>query len=114
MGIPIIRGRAFLEADTQSSQPVAIINETLASRWWPGGNPIGDRILVGRFQGALVTKVAAPPREIVGVVGDVKIWLDQPDKPTIYIPVAQTEPSASTAWVVRADLPMDLATALGR
>lgn len=112
MRIPVVRGRAFLETDIQASQPVAIINERLARQWWPGGNPIGDRIVVGRFKGVLVTKTALPPREIIGVVGDVKIWLDYPDKPTIYIPVAQTEPSASTAWVVRAPLGVDLATAL--
>jgi len=54
--IPLLKGRYFNERDTALSAPVAIINEAMARRFWPGEDPIGKRI----------------PEEIVGIVGDVK------------------------------------------
>jgi putative ABC transport system permease protein len=44
-------GRSFVDNDATTSLPVVIINETVARRWWPQTNPIGDRITIGRFQG---------------------------------------------------------------
>lgn len=65
MGIPLLKGRDFTEGDTGNSK-VAIINETLAHRFFPGEDPVGKRI-------NLVDPPAAPVwREIVGVAGDVR------------------------------------------
>ena len=44
MGIPILRGRAFTEADRLGSERVAIVNESIANRYWPGEDPIGKRL----------------------------------------------------------------------
>jgi putative ABC transport system permease protein len=107
MRIPVIRGRAFLETDSQSSPPVAVVNETLAQRWWPEGNPIGEHIVVGRFKEQRFP-FEEPPREIVGVVGDVKgARLEWPAPPTLYVPAAQRI-TRWTNWVIRTQARMDL------
>ena len=64
MGIPLKRGRVFDRRDTKDSLPVALINETMARRFWPGENPIGKRISWG--------EVKDPWMTIMGVVADVK------------------------------------------
>jgi putative ABC transport system permease protein len=106
MGIPLIAGRFFNDADTAASQPVAIIDETLAKRFWPQGGAIGGRV---------ITDANEKVEEIVGVVGKVKPdKLDGDDWPTIYMPHSQKhdqtmilvvrtagEPMAATQAVVR-------------
>jgi predicted permease len=44
LGVPIVRGRFFTDQDTKDTAPVVIINETMAHRYWPGGDPIGKGI----------------------------------------------------------------------
>jgi putative ABC transport system permease protein len=63
MQIPLLRGREFTPQDNESAPKVAIINETLARRYWPQGNAIGQSLLLPREKESL---------EIVGIVGDVK------------------------------------------
>jgi putative ABC transport system permease protein len=65
MGIPLIQGRAFTDADSLHAPPVLIINETLAHRVFPHGDALGKRM---RFSNVY----PRVPREIVGVVGAVK------------------------------------------
>ncbi len=79
----VVRGREFTERDTRDSLPVAVINETMARRLWPGDDPVGKRVIV--------TIVADdPPREIVGVVGDTpaSMW-DRTPSMTLYVPHQQ-------------------------
>jgi predicted permease len=77
--VPVFAGRAFLSADTPISRPVAVVNETLARRLWPGRSPVGERLWQGATQ-----------REIVGVVRDVKVRsLGEDPQPQIYVPLAQ-------------------------
>jgi putative ABC transport system permease protein len=64
LGIPLLQGRDFNEHDTAGSPPVAVINSALARRIFRGENPLGQKILVWRDE--------KTPREIVGVVGDLK------------------------------------------
>jgi putative ABC transport system permease protein len=95
MGIPLLRGRVFTEHDTKNSTRVAIINETMAQRYFPDEDPIGKRIHV--------TMGPETWREIVGIVGDVKQHgLDQATPPQSYEPFAQ-EPSSFITLVVRSD-----------
>ena len=104
MHIPVLHGREFRETDTASSTPVVIVGETVARAWWKGKSPIGDRLVVGEYNGRQFPEVLEPPREVIGVVGDVKnLGLQETEPTTIYVPASQLfRPSNSTAWVVRA------------
>jgi putative ABC transport system permease protein len=85
MRIPLLRGRYFNEADGEKHSGVTIINETMARRFFPGQDPLGNHLAL-----------SGPPdeREIVGVVADVKHnGLDTEVKPESYIPYYQTSPS---------------------
>jgi putative ABC transport system permease protein len=85
MGIPLRRGRHFNEQDHEKAVLVAIINETMARRFWPDEDPLGKRIKLGGPQRPY------PWMSIVGVVGDVKHdGLDTPVGPEMYMPYAQT------------------------
>ena len=84
LGIPLLRGRDFDAGDRPGSPPVAIISNTMARRYFPGENPIGQRLKHGG------PHQDNPFREIVGVVGDVKYsGLDQPDEAVYYEPAAE-------------------------
>ena len=105
--VPLRRGRFFTERDTASAAGVAVISEAMAKRYWANGNPIGQRITIDRYLGP---DFAAPPREIVGVVGDVRdLGINQEPLPLIYVPQAQV-PNGMTSidtrvlpitWAVR-------------
>jgi putative ABC transport system permease protein len=106
--IPIVRGRAFTELDNGASAPVALINETMAKRIWPKGDPLNDRIWVGK--GVMKELEAETPRQIIGIVGDVRDGaLNRDPQPTMYIPNAQVPDALNAlnvritplAWVVR-------------
>jgi putative ABC transport system permease protein len=105
MGIRLVKGRAFNSADTADSPPVAVINETLARRIWPGENPIGKRFKQGypENQGTW--------REVVGVVADVKVNSVESDTPMhAYLLLAQ-DPWSNFSIVVRtAGDPLQMAT----
>jgi len=112
MSIPVRRGRAFLDSDSESSPPVILVNETLARTWWPGGEPLHDRVVIGRYKGK---DFGSPTtREVVGIVADTKGgFLKEPPKPTVYVPAAQS-PSNSVSWVIHGDLSSGLAAELRR
>jgi putative ABC transport system permease protein len=82
MRIPVKTGRPFTDRDTAESPPVVIVNENIARLVFAGEDPIGKRIIVWRDEKF--------PREIVGVVGDVKSReLDEETGPQMYVPYAQ-------------------------
>jgi putative ABC transport system permease protein len=114
MHIPILRGRGFAETDTASSTPVVMVSETVAHAWWKDKSPIGDRLVVGEYDGRQFPEVLEPPREVVGVVADVKnLAIDEREPTTIYVPASQLfRPPDSTAWVVRAGSNLALGAAL--
>ena len=86
--IPLHSGRFFSSNDFAGSTPVAIINETMARRWWPGASAIGHYIQVDKQLGPQFADV---PRRIVGVVGDIhEKGLDIPPPTTVYVPISQT------------------------
>ena len=102
MGIPLVRGRAFTPEDREGRPRVVIVSEAMAGRYWPGEDPIGQRLT---FNSGIPTRGAAEvggpgSREVVGVVGDVKhLGLDEDDVPMFYTPQAQ-QPSYHTMTVV--------------
>jgi putative ABC transport system permease protein len=75
MQIPLLRGRFFATSEGEQSQPVAIINQTLAEQYWPNENPIGKEIRVHLQQSKAVPwrpSVGDSWITIVGIVGDVQ------------------------------------------
>lgn len=111
MGIPLVAGRGFADSDTGPAAPVIVVNQTLARRFWPEGNPLGGRLAIDTGGRTAV---------IVGVVGDVKPErMEGEDWPTIYNPYAQV-PAPTLTLVVRignartGGAPMALASAVER
>ena len=114
MGIAMRRGRGFQSTDTASSPPVILVNEAVARQWWPDGDPLGERVVIGRFQGR---DFGTPtPRIVVGVVADTKgEFLKSPPRPTVYLPASQlTDARGSMTWVLRGRLPAGFAAQLRR
>jgi predicted permease len=84
------KGRLFDALDRHGSAPVAVINETAARRFWPGKDPVGEFVTLGR---ALPDFTDPVPREIIGVVGDVREGgLHAEVPPIIYVPLGQVTP----------------------
>ncbi len=97
--IPTVRGRAFTERDAAGSAPVVMINQALAQRFWPKGDPVGERILIGK--GVMSELESEVPREIIGIAADVRDGaLNRDPQPAMYIPNAQV-PDALNALNVR-------------
>jgi putative ABC transport system permease protein len=96
--IPLSRGRFFDERDTAQAAPVIIVNETFARRYFPGTEALGQHITI---EGERGDKELPPPREIVGIVGDVRHeGLDTESGPEYYVPYTQA-PEAFMSLVVR-------------
>jgi len=93
--VPLRRGRLLSEQDGRDAPPVAVVSEEMAHQNWPGQDPLGKHIRMGR------PAAAEPWRTIVGIVGDVRPNpIDHSPAPTVYLPLAQ-EPELSSAFVVR-------------
>jgi predicted permease len=98
MRIPLHRGRLFSEADSPSNPNVAIVSEALARRYFPHQDPLGRQMKFGFPPNSDV------PREIVGVVGDVRdVALSKKPGPMMYVPFAQA-PLYGGEIVVRSSL----------
>jgi putative ABC transport system permease protein len=82
LGIPLLKGRWFTAQDDQNTLPVVIINQAMASRFWPDQDPLGKHIRFGEAND--------PAYAIVGVVGDIKhMGLDADEGAVMYQPHAQ-------------------------
>jgi predicted permease len=118
LGIPLRRGRWFDERDSGTGRWALVINEAMAKKYWPNENPLGATVTIGKGMGA--PEFDDRPRELVGVVGDVReSGVDRDPPPVMYIPIGQ-EPNGLVAlgnrvlpssWAVRA---MGDPAALGR
>jgi len=101
LGIPLLQGRDFDEHDSQNSQHVVIVSQSLAHHYWPAGDAIGRRLKPGFSNDAWCT--------VVGVVGDTKQYsLDEAPAPSMYLPYAQAPAQflmEDIALVVRTALP---------
>jgi len=108
LGVPIVMGREFTDADATSPLRPIIINRTLAKRYFPGQNPIGKRLQTGE------PRPEPPDETIIGVVGDVKYsGLDAEPVPQaykLYSTSGWTDFSRSMFVVLRTD--SDPATAI--
>ncbi|HEU5453172.1 MAG TPA: ABC transporter permease [Terriglobales bacterium] len=85
--IALLRGRLFTQRDDGGAQGVVIINKTMADKFWPNADPVGQLLSIGKGVGP---EFAEPPRLIVGVVADVKdTGLNRDPGNIMYIPVSQ-------------------------
>ncbi|HEY1807152.1 MAG TPA: ABC transporter permease [Acidobacteriaceae bacterium] len=86
MGMTLLGGRYFTDADNPQGEPVTIVNHELASRYWPGDNPLGKRLRLG------TSGMKTPWMKVVGEVSDAKD--SSPDRiaqAQFYVPVVQWE-----------------------
>ena len=106
--LPVIEGRAFTDADGTGASAVAMVNQAMARRYWPGRSPLGARLRRG-------DDPSGQWRTVVGVVGDIRNDdADQPPLPYLYVPHAQ-QPARTMALTLRtAGDPVALAEALRR
>ncbi len=111
MHIPLLRGRDFTEADRASSPPTTIVSESLAEGYWPGENPVGKLIRLGKL-GHRTPSLPEPARwhTVVGVVSDVRHEdLSEQGRMGIYLPLAQENTVAMTMVAKTDGDPLDLA-----
>jgi putative ABC transport system permease protein len=86
MGVPLLAGRFFSEQDTLGQAPVMIINQTMAKRYWPDQNPLGERVALG----SSLNDGSRAVFDIVGVVGDLHdTTLDLDPQPCMYVSYRQ-------------------------
>jgi putative ABC transport system permease protein len=102
MGIPLIKGRLFSESDQLNTPRVFLINQTMARRFWPDQDPIGEQIKTEATDGA--------PGVVIGVVGDAKHYLlEEESRPQMYEAYSQSPGIFSTVVVRTTVEPMSLA-----
>jgi len=107
LGIPLLEGRTFSDADTASAPPAVIINRAMAAKYWPNQNPLGQRLKIGSFSNS------EPWKTIVGVVGDLRQHsLSKAPEPMFYVPYAQDPWTFMTIAVRTGSPPASAATAL--
>jgi putative ABC transport system permease protein len=104
--IPLVSGRAFTQQDTEQTPKVVIVNETMARKLWPGESPVGRHITIWRDEKF--------PREIVGVVGDIKPSLDTEAGSQMYVPFAQDSNWSGMSLVIRSSGDPTTTTAAAR
>ena len=92
MRVPLLTGRDLTDADVAGRTPIVLISESMAKRFWPNENPLGKHLTMTFYPGVA--------REIVGVVGDVKLDSLDETRPTetIYWPLNQVFATPSEPW----------------
>ena len=81
LNVPLLNGRNFTDADDAKAQPVTIVSESFAHKYWPGEDAIGKYITILRDP--------AVPRRVVGIVADVRSSVDEDLLPTMYVSYKQ-------------------------
>jgi len=83
LGIPLLRGRLFSDADNENAPQVAVVNQAFARAWWPGADAVGKRLKVGRRGKDWIT--------VIGVIADARTEsLANPGVPQIYMSLYQS------------------------
>ena len=106
LGTPLLRGRSFSTGDRPDTQRVAIINDAMARRSWPGQDPVGRRFTLGP------RLPDSPWFTVVGVVGDMRRQgLERDALPQIFVSMAQNPPSRNVGLFIRtsSDDPLSMA-----
>ena len=92
MHIPTLRGRGLSDTDVAGRPAVVLVSESMARQFWPGEDPVGKRLTLTFYPDAI--------REVVGVVGDVKLDSLDEIRPsaTLYFPLDQVSVPAAGGW----------------
>jgi putative ABC transport system permease protein len=123
MRVPLLRGRGFTESDAAGAAPVMIINRAMARLCWPGADPLGAQVWIGK--GMEKEGLTDLPRQVVGIAGDMKEYsLDQTTPPMAFVPQKQVPDGIGallyqsfgllSAMVIRTSGPADLSVPLAR
>lgn len=108
--IPLLRGRLMNERDFTNSARIVVINQAMAKKYWPKEDPVGQVITIGKGLGP---QFDDPPRQIVGIVGDVReTGLGDSDVGVMYIPQSQVPQGLTqlansalpTSWCIRSSM----------
>jgi predicted permease len=105
--VPLERGRLFAVTDRDGAPRVVLINEAAARTYWPGENPLGKRVDVGG--GGL-----GGSAEVIGIVGDVRQFVDSLPKAEVYLAYAQSPSSQMMIFIRTAGDPVALAASVRR
>ncbi len=105
MGIPLISGRTFSDADDENGTPLVIVNATLAREQWPGEDPVGRRIRLGEITSSREsTALSQGGRELVvaGVVADTRQlrYIEVPVGPQLFLPILQRPAQARAVTIL--------------
>jgi len=93
-GVPLLQGRPLDERDTSTSEPVVLVNQTVAKRYWTGRSPVGEYLLLWDAGDTSVRRA-----RIVGVTGDVKHFgLETESTADVYVAIPQV-PEATIQWL---------------
>jgi predicted permease len=104
VGGRLLQGRSLTAADDERGRKVALVNETLARKLWPGKSPLGEHFRVDR---------RADPIEVVGLVADGKyLMIGEEPRPYVYLPLAQRYQGAVTLMVRSSESPEALVAPL--
>ncbi len=102
--IPVLRGRLFNDNDNENAPPVAVINQAMAQTYWPGEDPLGKRLKLGRGRAGVGQRPSKTWVTIVGVIADSRTEsLANASVPLIYLPLYQEAPK-ELAIFLRGDL----------
>jgi predicted permease len=97
MGIPLLRGRAIVESDSDKTTAVAVVSGSFAREYWPGQDPIGRHFAFSFLGGTY-------DRTVAGVVGDVRVrGLEGRSEPQVYLSYRQ-QPDGFMVWYAPKDL----------
>jgi predicted permease len=88
MKIPLLRGRTFSDRDSRSAEPVMIITEAFARKFFPNQDPIGRKLTIGAGESA--ERARYKTRQIIGIVGNVRTGnLEKEPEPAYFVPLPQ-------------------------
>jgi putative ABC transport system permease protein len=97
LGIPLVRGRDFTTADTETTPLVAIVSESMAKQFFPGEDPIGKRFSTG------YSRTGNPRGDWVAIAGVARnskyASLSEPERPVVYMPLGQRHETGVTLYV---------------
>jgi len=107
MGIPLLRGRVFIDADGEGHDQPVVITQSMAQRLWPNENAVGKRLFWGGTGGE--------PHTVVGVVGDIRdVRLDADPTPLMFLPYGEVPLPGMTLVIRSAAEPPAVAAAVRR